>query len=89
MPTFDMRAAIGLLIVFGFMAAYFRQDSPDQMMKGALITAFATATGYWLGSSKGSSEKNAALSQLASATQPADDAAPATPPPTAPATRKK
>jgi hypothetical protein len=58
--TFDTRAAIALTIIAAFVAAYFK-DPTDDTMKGALIAAFAGAWGYYLGSSKGSSDKTAAL----------------------------
>lgn len=89
LPAFSTRDVIGLILVLGFMAAYFREATPDQMMKGALVGAFATAYGYWLGSSKGSSDKNTALSQLANAAADPDDAAPPEPPQIAPAAKKK
>lgn len=43
-----------LILLFGY--AYLRNPS-DETMKGALILAFATAYGYWLGSNKGDSQR--------------------------------
>jgi hypothetical protein len=68
----------GLLIVF---AVY---DIPDgkmplfQVALGAFVTAFQTAIGYWLGSSRGSQDKDVVLGNIAAAQIP--PAAP-TPPP--------
>lgn len=43
-----------VLLLFGYAYA---QNPSDEMMKGALIAAFSLAVSYWLGSSKGSSDK--------------------------------
>lgn len=47
-----------VLLIFGY--AYLNNPD-DEMMKGALIAAFSSAVAYWLGSSKGSSDKTALL----------------------------
>lgn len=57
----DTRAVIALILIAGFMAAYFQDKTPNEIMRGALIGAFAGAWGYFLGSSKGSNDKTAAL----------------------------
>lgn len=57
----ETRAVIALILIAGFMAAYFQDQAPNDIMRGALIGAFAGAWGYYLGSSKGSTDKNAAL----------------------------
>lgn len=54
------RGLITLGIVAIFAYAYAQQPH-DDMMKGALIAAFAGAANYWLGSSKGSDDKTKAL----------------------------
>lgn len=56
----DTRAVIALILIAGFMAAYFQDKTPNAIMRGALIGAFAGAWGYFLGSSKGSNDKTAA-----------------------------
>ncbi len=42
--------SIALIALFGYAFAH---NPADEAMKGALITGFAAAYGYWLGSSKG------------------------------------
>jgi ABC-type uncharacterized transport system permease subunit len=48
----DPRLLVTLLLIGLFSYAYIRNPS-DDMMTGAIITAFAAAYGYWLGANKG------------------------------------
>jgi hypothetical protein len=57
----DPRFFLALLLIGLFAAAYFKETEPDEMMKGAMIGAFAAAYGYWLGSSSGSRAKDELL----------------------------
>jgi len=57
----DPRLWLTFTLIALFAAAYFRETQPDQMMKGAMIAAFAAAYGYWLGSSSGSRSKDELL----------------------------
>jgi hypothetical protein len=59
----DPRLFMALLLIGLFAAAYFKEDQPDEIMKGAMIAAFSSAYGYWLGSSRGSAEKSEILSK--------------------------
>lgn len=45
------------IILIGMFAGAYASNPHDEAMKGALITAFAAAYGYWLGSSSGSARK--------------------------------
>lgn len=45
------------IILIGMFARAYDRNPRDEAMKGALITAFAAAYGYWLGSSSGSARK--------------------------------
>lgn len=51
-PRLFVTAAV--FILFGWMLYH---NPENEMIMGALIGALATAVGYWLGSSKGSSDK--------------------------------
>jgi len=57
----DPRLWLTFTLIALFAGAYFRETQPDQMMKGAMIAAFAAAYGYWLGSSSGSRSKDELL----------------------------
>jgi len=59
----DPRFFLALLLIGIFAGAYFNEEKPDQMMKGAMIAAFAAAYGYWLGSSSGSRSKDELLAK--------------------------
>jgi hypothetical protein len=59
----DPRLFMALLLIGLFAAAYFKEDQPDEIMKGAMIAAFSSAYAYWLGSSRGSAEKSEILSK--------------------------
>lgn len=48
MSKVRIQAAVTFAIMAGFFWAY-ALDPHDQVMKGALIGAFAAAWGYWLG----------------------------------------
>ena len=50
----DPRFFISLLLISLFAYAYFLH--PSQLMDGAIIGAFSSAYGYWLGSSKSNAE---------------------------------
>lgn len=52
----DPKVCIAFAIIFMFAMAYFQTPTPDDVMKGALIAAFAGAWGFYLGSSKGAAE---------------------------------
>jgi hypothetical protein len=57
-----------LLIAFaiiGLFAAAFFSSPSDEMMRGALIAAFSTATGYFLGSSTGSKSSGDVIRRIA------------------------
>ncbi len=70
-PRMQFRDAVVTAIIAAFIVAYFREATPDQMMKGALLTAFAAAWGFHLGSSKGAAENRDALNkQLDKLTSP-------------------
>ena len=45
------------LILIGLFAFAFADNPDDETMRGALILAFATAYGFWLGSNKGETQK--------------------------------
>ena len=51
--------------VFGLFAFAYFENAEDEMMKGALIAAFSLAISYWLGSSKGSTDKSIELARHA------------------------
>lgn len=57
----DPRLWMAFFLICLFAAAYFKEAQPDEIMKGAMIAAFASAYGYWLGSSRGSAEKTEIL----------------------------
>ena len=59
----DPKLALSAILVALFAAAYFTGDQPDEMMKGAMIAAFSSAYGYWLGSSSGSARKTELISK--------------------------
>lgn len=48
----DPRLLVTLLLIGLFTFAYINNPS-DDMMTGAIITAFAAAYGFWLGANKG------------------------------------
>lgn len=52
----DPKLALSAVLIALFAVAY-AFDPKDEAMKGAVITAFAAAYGYWLGSSSGSARK--------------------------------
>lgn len=62
-PKDYSRAAITAIVVALFAFAYI-ENPTDEMMKGALIAAFSMAVSYWLGSSKGSSDKSEQLEHI-------------------------
>lgn len=51
------RAAIAIVLIALFGYAYLQNPS-DQLLVGALITMTGTSVNWWLGSSKGSSDKS-------------------------------
>ncbi len=60
----DVAAIIALAIIAAFIAAYFR--SPDNAtLEGALVTAFAAAWGFFLGSSHGARASREQLGRIA------------------------
>lgn len=61
-PSSQLIVALLLIGLFGF--AYYNNPQ-DEMMKGALIAAFAAAYSYWLGSSNGSKDSGDALRRIA------------------------
>lgn len=70
---------VGILLLFGY--AYVRNPS-EQLLIGALISMASMAAQFWLGSSKGSSDKadqlerQAAETQVVRIEQPADTPVP-------------
>lgn len=50
-----MRAMVAAVIIVGFFVAYFL-DPTNDIFRGAIVAAFATAVGYYLGSSQGAHE---------------------------------
>lgn len=56
--------AAGVLLLFAY--AYI-QNPNDELMTGAVISLATMAASYWLGSSKGSSDKSEELARQASA----------------------
>ena len=56
-----------MVVVVGLIAALMYQPTPESnseviyLVTGQIIGAFATAIAYWLGSSRGSAEKQRAL----------------------------
>lgn len=71
-------AFIVTICIFGLFAMAFyatatgwikNDNSVAQQMSGALIAAFASAVGYWLGSSRGSTQKDALIADITSASQ--------------------
>ena len=63
------RAVISLALIGLFAFAYVENPS-DDLLVGALIAMAGTAVNWWLGSSKGSSDKSEQLERQAS--QPQD-----------------
>lgn len=66
----EVRSLLTCVVVLGFLGAYAlnwcRDDAKAlDLMNGALISAFSTAIGYWLGSSRSSEAKNATIATLA------------------------
>lgn len=68
-------AFIVTICIFGLFAMAFyatatgwikNDNSVAQQMSGALIAAFASAVGYWLGSSRGSTQKDALIADITS-----------------------
>jgi hypothetical protein len=53
----ELPRAVITTVVMGLFAFAYAYNPSDEMMKGALIAAFSLAVSYWLGSSKGSSDK--------------------------------
>lgn len=58
--------AVGILLLFGY--AYVRNPA-DELLIGAVIALATTAVNYFLGSSKGSSDKSTQLAKQAAETQ--------------------
>lgn len=57
------RLVISAFVIGLFGFAYFKH--PDNaLLVGALIAMATQATGYWLGSSKGSSDKSAQIEEM-------------------------
>lgn len=52
-------------VVIGLFAYAFSQNSENEMLVGALISAFTGAVGYYLGSSKGAAENRDQLNKHA------------------------
>lgn len=65
MKTPQFLVSLALVALFAF--AYFSNPA-DEMMKGAMIAAFAAAYTFWLGSSSGSKASGDVVRQIA--TQP-------------------
>lgn len=59
----DFRPIVSLIIILMFGGA-FLSNPRDETLRGALVTAFATAVGYYLGSSKGAAENRETLNKL-------------------------
>jgi hypothetical protein len=51
----DIPAMVSVIIIGGFFVAFFMNPA-DQTFRGAIVTAFAAAWGFWLGSSRGAHE---------------------------------
>lgn len=66
--------------LIGLFAWAFGENPDDETMRGALILAFATAYGYWLGSNKGDSQRTDNTTKALEAIKAAQEAPP--PPPT-------
>jgi hypothetical protein len=60
----DPRTFVSLAVILLFGVAFLRHQN-NALLIGALIGAFSTAVGYWLGSSKGSADKTRELVSLA------------------------
>ena len=69
-PEVDMRAIV-VLLVFGMFAWSYGESPDDETMRGALIAAFAAAWGYYLGSSRSTTETR---QQISEATEQAREA---------------
>lgn len=52
----DPKVYVSAALIALFAFAYVR-DPSDETMKGAVILAFATAYGYWLGTNKGDAQR--------------------------------
>jgi len=52
----DPKLYVSWALIALFAFAYVR-DPSDETMKGAVILAFATAYGYWLGTNKGDAQR--------------------------------
>lgn len=62
------------LILIGLFSFAFIHKPDDETMKGALILAFATAYGYWLGSNKGDTQRTDNTTKALDAIKAAQDA---------------
>ncbi|MBO9624181.1 MAG: hypothetical protein J7500_15845 [Sphingomonas sp.] len=79
----DPRLLVTLLLISLFAFAYLRNPS-DDMMTGAIITAFAAAYGYWLGANKGNDKASDNTGAAFRAIEAAAKAQPPTDEPTEP-----
>lgn len=64
-PEVDMRAIV-VLLVFAMFAWSYAEAPSDETMRGALIAAFAAAWGYYLGSSRSTTESRQQLADVTS-----------------------
>ena len=62
----DKPRLIVTLLVFALFAFVLWHNRDNEMLIGAMIGALTTAVAFWLGSSKGSSDKASTLAQLSS-----------------------
>lgn len=53
---------VGLFVLFGYVLWH---NTDNEMLIGAMIGALTTATSFWLGSSKGSSDKSEQIERQA------------------------
>ena len=53
------------LILIGLFGYAYYNNPQDEMMKGAMIAAFAASYGYWLGSSTGSKQSGDVVRRIA------------------------
>ncbi len=58
--------------VFVLFAYILYHNHDNEMLIGAMIGAMTAAVGYWLGSSKGSSDKSTQLAEQANSIQPVE-----------------
>lgn len=64
MKAFSPQLVISLILIGLFGYAYYNNPQ-DEMMKGAMIAAFAASYGYWLGSSTGSKQSGDVVRRIA------------------------